>query len=76
MPLGNAIHVQPHRRGHWVVRDEHDPKFASEHGTATEAEFAARSRALASGVPVVLVHDRYERVRHSPVTPRRPRQIL
>jgi hypothetical protein len=76
MPPSSAIHVHPDRRGHWVVSDDDDPTIASEHGTATEAEFAARSRALASGAPFVLVHDRYQRVRHSPVTPRSARQIL
>jgi hypothetical protein len=58
-----AIHVQPGPRGHWLVRDEHDPHPSSEHLTANEAERAALSRARASGVTSIAVHDLYQRVR-------------
>jgi hypothetical protein len=76
MPRGSAINVRPDTRGQWVVRDEDDPRFTSEHETATEAEFAARSRARASGVDSIMVRDRYERVRESAVRADRPRQSL
>jgi hypothetical protein len=56
------IHIEP-RRGAWVVRDDmgHDP--ISEHGDCTAATNAARERALGIRDAIVLLHDRYERVR-------------
>jgi uncharacterized protein DUF2188 len=57
-----TIHIEP-RRGAWVVRDdtEHDP--VSEHGDCTAATNAARERARGIGDVMVLLHDRYGRVR-------------
>jgi hypothetical protein len=59
------VHVLPDRRGRWSVRHEGEDQPLSEHGSATEAEIAAR----ALGRDVV-VHDRYGRIRHVPA-PRR-----
>jgi hypothetical protein len=57
-----TIHIEP-LRGAWVVRDdtEHDP--VSEHGDCTAATNAARERARGIGNAIVLLHDRYGRVR-------------
>jgi hypothetical protein len=58
----STIHVEP-RRGSWVVREETDPELVSEHGDATAATRAARERARRSTEVIVLLHDRYGRVR-------------
>ena len=57
-----TIHIEP-LRGAWVVRDdaEHDP--VSEHGDCTAATNAARARAREIEDAVILLHDRYGRVR-------------
>jgi hypothetical protein len=57
-----TIHIEP-LRGAWVVRDdrEHDP--VSEHSDCTAATSAARERARRIGDALVLLHDRYGRVR-------------
>jgi hypothetical protein len=49
-------------RGRWTVRDDRDPRPASEHETATEATLAARGLARASGAASIVVHDLYMRV--------------
>jgi hypothetical protein len=48
-------------RGRWAVRDDRDPRPASEHATATEAALAARGLARASGAGSIVVHDLYMR---------------
>jgi hypothetical protein len=57
-----TIHIEP-LRGAWVVRDdaEHDP--VSEHSDCTAATNAARELARGIGDALVLLHDRYGRVR-------------
>jgi hypothetical protein len=57
-----TIHIEP-LRGAWVVRDdtEHDP--VSEHGDCTAATNAAREHARGIENAIVLLHDRYARVR-------------
>jgi hypothetical protein len=52
------VHVIPDPRGRWSVHREGDHRPLSEHGSATEAEQAAR----AVGGEIV-VHDRYGRIR-------------
>ena len=59
------VHVLPDARGRWLVRIGEDPATTTEHPTATAAERQARRRADALGIDVVLVHDRYQRVRES-----------
>lgn len=59
-----AVHVLPDCRGSWSVRREGDDRPLSEHGSATEAERAARAVG-----PEVVVHDRYGRIRHDPAAP-------
>jgi hypothetical protein len=56
------IHVEP-RRGSWVVREETGPEPLSEHADATAATRAARERARRFKEVIVLLHDRYGRVR-------------
>ena len=60
------VHVRPDRRGHWRVHREGDDQPLSEHGSATEAEIAARAVARE-----VVVHDRYGRIRPDPAPRRR-----
>jgi hypothetical protein len=57
-----TIHIEP-LRGAWAVRDdtEHDP--VSEHSDCTAATSAARERARGIADALVLLHDRYGRVR-------------
>jgi hypothetical protein len=59
------VHVLPDPRGRWLVRIGDDPVTTTEHPTATVAERQARRRAEALGIDLVLVHDRYQRVRES-----------
>jgi len=58
-----AIHVEPTPTGRWAVRYEDSDKTLSEHSTVTDAERWATGVASAEGVPLVLLHDRYARVR-------------
>ena len=60
-PSHSPVHVVPDRRGPWRVHREGDDRPLSEHGSATEAEFAARAVARD-----VVVHDRYGRIRPDP----------
>ena len=60
-----TVHVFPHPRGRWFVRVGDDPATMTEHPTVNLAERQARRRAVALGLDVVLVHDRYQRVHES-----------
>jgi hypothetical protein len=57
-----TIHIEP-LRGAWAVRDDSDRGAVSEHGDCTAATNAARERARGIGNAMVLLHDRYGRVR-------------
>jgi hypothetical protein len=59
------VHVLSDRGGRWSVYHEGDERPLSEHGSATEAEGAARALA-----PEVIVHDRYGRIRNARMTDR------
>lgn len=58
----STVHVEPNRKGRWIVRrdDERDP--VSEHESATEAAHIARELAQLEGTSLVLLHDRYARI--------------
>ena len=58
----SAVHVLPQPSGSWIVRVG-DSSDATEHATACVAEREARRRASALGIELVLLRDRYERVR-------------
>lgn len=59
----HVIHVRPDARGRWLVQIDDDPLSITVHPTASIAERQARRRASALDIDVVLVHDRYQRVR-------------
>jgi hypothetical protein len=60
-----VVHVLPNASGRWMVQVGDDVVTASEHASATVAEFEARRRAEALGADVILVRDRYQRVHRS-----------
>jgi len=63
-PMNDELHVYPTRDGaRWLVEGA-----SASHLTATEAERAARRRAVACGARRICVHDRYHRVRAVSVT--------
>ena len=66
----DVVHVRSHPRGRWLVQVGEDLATATEHPTVNVAERQARRRAAALGIDVVLVHDRYQRVRESRATRR------
>ena len=57
-----TIHIEP-LRGAWVVRDDTEHGPVSEHGDCTAATKAARELAGGVGDALILLHDRYGRVR-------------
>lgn len=59
------VHVLSDPRGRWSIRREGDEQPLSEHGSATEAERAARAIGRQ-----VIVHDRYGRVHQVPAADR------
>ena len=62
--MNDELHVYPTRDGaRWLVEGA-----SASHLTATEAERAARRRAVACGARRICVHDRYHRVRAVSVT--------
>ena len=61
----DVIHVRSHPRGRWLVQVGDDATTTTEHPTVNVAERQAQRRASALGIDVVLVHDRYQRVRES-----------
>jgi hypothetical protein len=64
------LHVLPHvRTGGWLVAPPGGAAALSWHGTAGEAEFAARRYAADRSTARIYFHDRYQRVRT--VTPAR-----
>ena len=57
------LHVLPHvRSGGWMVAPAGGAPL-SWHGTASEAEIAARRHAASRRAARIYLHDRYERVR-------------
>jgi hypothetical protein len=62
-----TLHVVPTPRG-WAVREEGAARPVSVHPTATEAEFAACTRARATGIAAITIHDLYMRVRDATPT--------
>jgi hypothetical protein len=58
----STIHVEPDRKGRWIVRHEDEREPHSEHESATEAERVARALARFDGASLVLLHDRYARI--------------
>jgi hypothetical protein len=60
------VHLLPDRLGRWSVVRDGDREPLSRHGSATEAELAARATGRE-----ILVHDRYGRVRREPAAGRR-----
>jgi hypothetical protein len=57
------LHVEPTQSGRWGVCYEHGKQPLSVHLTASEAQERARRRANTEGIPRVLLHDSYSRVR-------------
>jgi hypothetical protein len=64
-----TIHVECDRAGRWAVRPDTDVRPVSLHGSATEAEQAAFALVETGAEIVVVLHDRYGRVRQSPGRP-------
>jgi hypothetical protein len=52
--------------GRWIIWREDDRQALSEHDTASEAERVARHHSDQASSPLVLLHDRYDRVRRLP----------
>jgi hypothetical protein len=60
--------VHPSRDGaRWLVDAPDRRTAASAHGTAREAEVAARRLARSIGARLIYLHDAYHRVRSAPV---------
>jgi Uncharacterized protein conserved in bacteria (DUF2188) len=66
--MSGELHVHPSRDGaRWLV-DSPDRRTAlSSHGTAREAEVAARRIAQTVGARLIYLHDAYHRVRSASV---------
>jgi Uncharacterized protein conserved in bacteria (DUF2188) len=60
-----TVHVECDRTGRWAVRPDTDVHPVSLHGSATEAEQAALALAGTGAEIVVVLHDRYGRVRQA-----------
>lgn len=60
----STLHVEPNRKGRWIVRREDERESLSEHETATEAQCAASEIAHGEGTSLVLLRDRYGRTHH------------
>jgi hypothetical protein len=63
--LAPTVLVEPDRTGRWIVRRAGDESFLSRHETATDAEGAARALRREDTNLMVLLRDRYGRVRVS-----------
>lgn len=63
VPRSMTVHVECDRTGRWAVRPETDVRPVSLHGSATEAEHAAYALAETGAEIVLVLHDRYCRVR-------------
>jgi len=61
-----TVHVECDRAGRWAVRRDTDVAPVSLHGSATEAEEAALALARTGAEILVVLHDRYGRVRQTP----------
>jgi hypothetical protein len=62
------LHVHPSRDGaRWLVDAPDGGSALSSHGTAREAELAARRLAAACGARLIYLHDAYHRVRSAPL---------
>jgi hypothetical protein len=64
-PDSPVVHVLPAVSGSWIVQIDDDAATMTEYATANVAERHARRRATALGVDVILVRDRYQRIRRS-----------
>ena len=64
-PDSRVVHVLPAVSGSWIVQIDDDAATVTEYATANVAERQARRRARALGVDVILVRDRYQRIRRS-----------
>jgi hypothetical protein len=65
------LHVHPSEDGaRWLVDAAGNPSVLSSHGTAREAELAARRLAATCGTKSIYVHDAYHRVRCAAVRSR------
>jgi hypothetical protein len=60
-----TVHVECDRAGRWAVRPDTEVRPVSVHGSATEAEQAALALAETGAEIIVVLHDRYGRVRRS-----------
>jgi hypothetical protein len=67
------IHVRCDQTGTWSVEPEDVPAPVSRHMTETDAEREAMAQAAARDGALVMIHDRYARVRV--VRPRRARGV-
>jgi hypothetical protein len=68
LPMAPELHVHPSRDGaRWLVDAPDRSTALSSHGTAREAEVAARRLAAASGARLIYLHDAYHRVRSAHV---------
>jgi hypothetical protein len=64
-PDSPVVHVLPALSGSWIVQVDDDAATMTEYPTANVAERQARRRAKALDVDVILVRDRYQRIRRS-----------
>jgi hypothetical protein len=64
-PATQPLHVIPDRVGGWRVEREGAEHPLSEHNSETAAEGAAVTAARDTDTPDVVVHDRYDRIRHT-----------
>jgi hypothetical protein len=60
----STLHVEPNRKGRWIVRRDDERESLSEHETATEAQRTASEIANDEGTSLVLLRDRYGRTHH------------
>ena len=68
------LHVVPDERTTWRVYEALAAAPLSEHTNATDAELAARARAMDRGAERVVVHDRYHRTHDLDASPRQRQQ--
>ena len=68
------LHVVADERTTWRVYEGQAPAPLSEHTNATDAELAARARAMDRGAERVVVHDRYHRTHDLDASPRQRQQ--
>jgi Uncharacterized protein conserved in bacteria (DUF2188) len=64
-PETPPLHVIPDRVGGWRVEREGAEHPLSQHDSETAAEGAAVDAARDTETPDVVIHDRYDRIRHA-----------